>query len=55
MIFLGLTIASSNPVASQNPDKKDSDETAAIKQLALDLDAAWNKYDAVAFSALFID
>lgn len=55
MTFMGLTIASSNPGASQNLDKKDSKETAAIKQLALDLDAAWNKYDAVAFSALFLD
>jgi uncharacterized protein (TIGR02246 family) len=55
MIFLGLTIASSNPTASQNLAKIDSKDTVAIKQLALDLDAAWNKYDAVAFSVLFID
>jgi uncharacterized protein (TIGR02246 family) len=55
MTFMGLTIASSNPASSQNLDKKDSKETTAIKKLALDLDAAWNKYDAVAFSALFLD
>jgi uncharacterized protein (TIGR02246 family) len=55
MTFLGLTIALSNSATSQNLDKKDSKETAAVKQLAHDLDAAWNKYDAVAFSALFLD
>jgi uncharacterized protein (TIGR02246 family) len=55
MILMGLTIASSTPATSQNLNKKDSKETAAIKQLAHDLDAAWNKYDAVTFSALFLD
>jgi uncharacterized protein (TIGR02246 family) len=43
------------PVASQNSDNKESKEIAAIKQLSHDLDAAWNKYDAAAFSALFLD
>jgi uncharacterized protein (TIGR02246 family) len=55
MTFLGLMIALSNPAASQNPEKKDFKEIAAIKKLALDLDAAWNRHDAVALSELFLE
>lgn len=55
MFFLGLTIAPSIPAASKNPEKKESKEIAAIKQLSLDLDAAWNRHDAVALSELFLE
>jgi uncharacterized protein (TIGR02246 family) len=52
MVFL---LEASMPAASQNPDKKESKEIAAIKQLILDLDEAWNRHDAVAFSQLFLE
>ena len=55
MTLLGLTIASSNPAVSQNSDKKESKETDAIKQLAIDSDAAWNRHDAVALSEYFLE
>ncbi|MCJ7448371.1 MAG: SgcJ/EcaC family oxidoreductase [Bacteroidales bacterium] len=55
MTFMGLTIASSNPAASQNLEKKESKDIAAIKQLASDGDAAYNRHDAVAIGGLFLD
>lgn len=54
MVFLGFSLAVSAPGASQNPDKKQSADIAAIKQAAANLDAAYNRRDAVAFSDLFL-
>jgi uncharacterized protein (TIGR02246 family) len=55
MCFLVLLIMVSLSANSQNPDKKELKEIAAIKQLSLDLDSAWNSHDAIAFSQLFLD
>jgi hypothetical protein len=55
IIFLGFSLAASIPATSQNPDKKQSKDIAAIQQLSLALDSAWNRHDAVAFSELFLD
>jgi uncharacterized protein (TIGR02246 family) len=55
MCFLVFLLVVSLSASSQNPDKKELKEIAAIKQLSLELDSAWNRHDAVAFSALFFD
>jgi uncharacterized protein (TIGR02246 family) len=55
MIFFGFSLAISFPVASQNPDKKQSADIAAIKQGGVNLDAAYNRRDAVAFSEFFLE
>ena len=55
MVFLGFSLAASLPVASQNPDKKQSAEITAIQQVRADLDAAWNRHDAIALSNLFLE
>jgi uncharacterized protein (TIGR02246 family) len=55
MALLGFSIVTSTPAYSQNPNKKESKEIAAIKQLSLDLDAAWNRHDVIAFSELFLE
>ena len=55
MVFLGFSLAASLPAASQNPDKKQSADIAAIQQVRANLDAAWNSHDAVAFSKLFLE
>lgn len=55
LAFMVISLWVSMPVSSQNSDNKESKEIAAIRQLSHDLDAAWNKYDAAAFSALFLD
>ena len=53
MIFLGFSLVTTIPAAAQNPDKKQSADIAAIQQVRADLDAAYDKRDAVAFSELF--
>jgi uncharacterized protein (TIGR02246 family) len=55
LVFLGFSLLLSIPGNSQNPDKKQLADIAAINQTAADLDAAYNKHDAVAFAKLFID
>ena len=55
MFFLGFSLSGSIPAVSQNPDKKQSPDIDAIRQLSLDLDAAWNRHDAVALSELFLE
>jgi uncharacterized protein (TIGR02246 family) len=55
LVFLGFSMAVSNPVASQNPDKKQSVDIGAIKHAAAELDAAYNRRDAVAFSEIFLE
>lgn len=55
MCFMVFLLMVSLSVNSQNPDKKELKEIAAIKQLSFDLDSAWNRHDAVALSALFTD
>jgi uncharacterized protein (TIGR02246 family) len=55
MVFLGFSLAASVPGASQNPDKKQSADIAAIKQVSSNLDAAYNRRDAVAFSEIFLE
>jgi len=54
LVFLGFSLAVSTPGASQNPDVKQSADIAAIKQAAANLDAAYNRRDAVAFSEIFL-
>jgi len=55
IILLGFSLTASLPAISQNPDKKQSKDIDAIKQLGLDLDATWNRHDAVALSELFTE
>ena len=55
IILLGFSLTASLPATSQNTDKKQSKDIDAINQLAVDLDAAWNRHDAVALSELFTD
>ncbi|MHC1730672.1 MAG: SgcJ/EcaC family oxidoreductase [Bacteroidales bacterium] len=53
MILLGFSMAVSIPAVSQNLNKKQSADTAFIKQVMADLDAAYDKRDAVAYIELF--
>lgn len=53
MIFLGFSMVVSIPAVSQNLNKKQSADIASIKQLMADLDAAYDKRDAVAYIELF--
>jgi uncharacterized protein (TIGR02246 family) len=55
MTVLGLMIALSNPGVSQNLEKKESKDIAAIKQITIDGDAAYNRRDAAAIGGLFLD
>ena len=55
MVFLGFSLLPSIPGNSQNPNKKQLADIAAIKQCGVDLDAAYNRRDAVAFSEIFLD
>jgi uncharacterized protein (TIGR02246 family) len=55
MIFLGFSLLPSIPGNSQNSDKKQLADISAIKQVGADLDAAYNRRDAKAFSELFLD
>jgi len=55
LIFLGLFMAVSIPGRAQNQDKKHSADIAAIKQAAAELDAAYNRRDAEAFSKIFLE
>jgi uncharacterized protein (TIGR02246 family) len=55
MVFLGFSLLSSIPGNSQNPDKKQFADIAAIKQAGANLDTAYNRRDAIAFSNLFLE
>jgi uncharacterized protein (TIGR02246 family) len=55
LVFFGFSLLPSIPGYSQNPDKKQLTDIAAIKQAGLKLDAAYNRRDAIAFSELFLD
>lgn len=55
MVLLGFSLVTTIPAASQNPDKKQSADIAAIQQVRADLDAAYDKRDAVVFSELFLE
>ena len=55
MVFLGFSLLPSIPGNSQNPDKKQLADIAAIKQGGVDLDAAYNRRDAIAFSEIFLE
>jgi uncharacterized protein (TIGR02246 family) len=54
-IFLGALLTVSIAAFAQNSDKKQSADLSAIEKVRADLDAAYNKRDAAAFSALFLD
>ena len=55
IISVGFLQAVSISAFSQNYDKKYSADSVAIHQVSANLDAAWNKHDAVAFSSLFLE
>jgi uncharacterized protein (TIGR02246 family) len=55
LVFLGFSLLPSIPGNSQNPDKKQLADIAAIKQGGADLDAAYNRRDAIAFGGFFLD
>jgi uncharacterized protein (TIGR02246 family) len=55
MIFLGFSLAISVPADSQKPDEKQAAEIVAIQQIRENLDAAYNRRDATAFSELFFE
>lgn len=55
MVFLGFFLLPSIPGNSQNPDKRQLADIASIKQAGADLDSAYNRRDAKAFSELFLD
>jgi uncharacterized protein (TIGR02246 family) len=55
MVFLGFFLLPSIPGNSQNPDKEQLADIAAIKQGGVSLDAAYNRRDAIAFSELFLE
>ena len=55
LVFLGYSLLLSIPGNSQNPDKKQLADIAAIKQTAANLDAAYNLRDVVTFSGLFLE
>ncbi len=53
MILLGFLLAVSISADTQRPDEKQAAEIAAIQQIRDNLDAAYNRRDATAFSELF--
>jgi uncharacterized protein (TIGR02246 family) len=55
IIFVGFSLAGSIPTISQNPDKKQLADIAAIKQAGANLDSAYNRRNAIAFSEFFLD
>jgi uncharacterized protein (TIGR02246 family) len=55
MVFIGFSLAVSTPGTCQNPNNKQSNDIAAIKQTGANLDAAYNRRDAVAFSNFFME
>ncbi len=55
LVILGFSWAASIPAVSQNPDSKQAAEIAAIHQVREDLDAAYDRRDAEAFSSLFLE
>lgn len=55
MVFLGFSLAASISADSQKPDKKRAADIAAIEQAKENLDAAYNRRDAAAFSEIFLE
>ena len=51
----GTVLAVSIAAFAQNPEKKQSAELSAIDRVKADLDSAYNRRDAAAFSALFLE
>jgi len=54
LVFLGFSLAAAMLGGAQKADKKLDAEIAAIQQVRKELDAAYNRRDAVAFSELFL-
>jgi len=54
-ILVGALLAVSAPAFAQNPETNHSVEVSAIEKVKADLDSAYNKRDAAAFSALFLE
>ena len=55
VILLGFSLAAAVPVGAQQPDAKQAAEIAAIQQVRENLDDAYNRRDAAAFSDLFLE
>ena len=55
MLVLGFLLAASVPADPQRPDEKRAAEIAAIQQIRQNLDAAYDRRDAAAFSELFLE
>jgi uncharacterized protein (TIGR02246 family) len=55
IVIIEFSLLVSIPACSQNHDKKLLTDSAAIQQVSVNLDAAWNKHDAIAFSNLFVE
>lgn len=53
IIFLGFSMMATSPAVSQNLDKNQSADIAAIKQVMADLDAAYDKRDVAAYIEFF--
>ncbi len=54
-ILLGAFLAVFAPAFAQNPETEQSAEVAAINNVRADLDSAYDRRDAAAFSALFLE
>jgi uncharacterized protein (TIGR02246 family) len=54
LVFMFLLFAAM-PAVSQDQDKKHAKDIAALHQLSLDTDSAWNSHNAAIFSALFLE
>ncbi len=55
IMSLGLWLAASLPAAAQKTDNVPAADIAAIQQVREDLDAAYNRRDAAAFSKIFLE
>jgi uncharacterized protein (TIGR02246 family) len=55
LVLLGVFLAAALPAATQSPDKKQAAEVAVIQHVMEQLDAAYNRRDAAAFSAYFLE
>jgi uncharacterized protein (TIGR02246 family) len=55
IVILEFSLAVSIPAFSQNNNKKLLADSAAIQKVSVNLDAAWNNRDALAFSNLFVE
>jgi uncharacterized protein (TIGR02246 family) len=55
LAMLGFVLAAGNPVFPQGNDKRQEQDIAAIKETGGKLDDTYNRRDAEAFSALFLE